>query len=227
MPSLGRRCPLTYSTPTSFFAYNWQFLMKTLRKPRKWWQELSHIRKWTPDTQTGLNLDTLTAVNRLAIQTLSVFGFSHAQAENKPSDVSINPRSYFSFDVSDKILSVVLNDFSSAIRFPTWTTFLDSTISTLLDPPIGFRHWKFTQQKGVKLLSCVHLAAKTACSALWRVWTGTCNPDGQLKRKHFFEPRVWGILEGQILKVNTRRTILEKLGYLCLLFCCIINWIPC
>jgi hypothetical protein len=51
-------------------SYNWLFLMNRLRRPRKSLQELSHIRKWTPHTQTGLNTDTLTAVNRLPIQTL-------------------------------------------------------------------------------------------------------------------------------------------------------------
>lgn len=78
-------------------------------------------------------------------------------------------------------------------------------ISTMLDPPIGFRHWKFpflvyTLLQKPRLLPSGELepehATLMASSTFLRV------------------PRARGTFKGWIPEVDTRRAILEKLGYL-------------
>lgn len=64
--------------------------------------------------------------------------------QDTPSNIFIHPESYFHMDVRDHSLSLSLSpplpSAYSAIRFPTLTAFLDTLISTLLDPPLGYRH---------------------------------------------------------------------------------------
>jgi hypothetical protein len=66
-----------------------------------------------------------------------------------PEDIYIHPQSFFSLNVRNYNLSTSLvpplPSSNSQIRFPTRTAVLDSLIDTMLDPPIGFRHWKLTQ----------------------------------------------------------------------------------
>ena len=102
----------------------WLFRMKTLRRPRKSWQELSHIGKWAhPDWLEHRYIDRN---HRLAIQTLNSVALRllTRPEPNEPLDVSIHPQSYFSSNVHDKRLSMALNDFPSATRFPIQVSFL-------------------------------------------------------------------------------------------------------
>jgi len=71
------------------------------------------------------------------------------QHEDDPEAIYIHPQSFFSMDIRNHNLSTNLPSTNSQIRFPTRTAFLDSLIDTLLDPPIGFRHWKLTQSMEV------------------------------------------------------------------------------
>ena len=54
-----------------------------------------------------------------------------------PDMIFIHPQSQFYLDINDDTRSLSLPPFPDNIRFPTRTAFLDSMISTILDPPSG------------------------------------------------------------------------------------------
>ena len=51
--------------------------------------------------------------------------------------IFVHPQSQFRLDIQDDSRSLLLPPFPDDIRFPTRTAFLDSMISTILDPPSG------------------------------------------------------------------------------------------
>ena len=54
-----------------------------------------------------------------------------------PDMIFVHPQSQFYLDINDDSRSLSLPPFPDNIRFPTRTSFLDSTIATILDPPSG------------------------------------------------------------------------------------------
>lgn len=71
------------------------------------------------------------------------------RSEDDPPEVFIHPQSYFHFDVRDQMQSISLvpplPERNSDIRFPTLSAFFDTLIATILEPTIGYRHWKLTE----------------------------------------------------------------------------------
>ncbi|KAG1762433.1 hypothetical protein EV702DRAFT_919736, partial [Suillus placidus] len=65
------------------------------------------------------------------------------QHQDNPDTIFIHFQSFL-FDVHSLSANCgpPLLSTNSLIRFPTRTAFLNSLIDTILDPPIGFRHWK-------------------------------------------------------------------------------------
>lgn len=57
--------------------------------------------------------------------------------DDDPYMIFVHPQSQFYLDVQDDSRSLSLPPFPDNIRFPTRTTFLDSMIATILDPPSG------------------------------------------------------------------------------------------
>lgn len=140
------------------------------------------------------------------------------QHEDDPETIYIHPQSFFSMDVRNHGLSTTLAPplTDSRIRFPTRTAFLDSLIDTLLDPPIGYRHWKLTQ----KLEVYIGYIRTYTLRAHPRVL-----PSGELESEHksvlaslkpenrpYFDARTRGIRSGWITEVKERRSFLETAG---------------
>jgi hypothetical protein len=67
---------------------------------------------------------------------------------DEPAAIVVHPQSSFAFDVRDLTSSATLSpppcDEDAGIRFPTLPALLDSLVSTILDPPLGYRHWRLT-----------------------------------------------------------------------------------
>ncbi|KAI0311769.1 hypothetical protein OF83DRAFT_1220432 [Amylostereum chailletii] len=66
--------------------------------------------------------------------------------DDDPINIFIHPSSYWSIDVRDASLDPSLYPANVDIRFPTRTAFIDSLITAMLDPPIGFRHKRLHNQ---------------------------------------------------------------------------------
>ncbi|THH07071.1 hypothetical protein EW146_g9431 [Bondarzewia mesenterica] len=143
-----------------------------------------------------------------------------ARHEDDPTDIFIHPSSYFSFDVCDHTLSVSLvpplSPANSDLRFPTRTAFLDSMIATILDPPIGFRHGKLTQQlEG--FISYIRLYTLRAYPRV--LPNGDLEPEHAAvlaslrpENRHWFESKVRKTYKDWATQVQARRAILESIG---------------
>ena len=142
------------------------------------------------------------------------------QHEDDPETIYIHPQSFFSMDVRNHNLSTnlvpPLPSTNSQIRFPTRTAFFDSLIDTLLDPPIGFRHWKLTQNMEVYIGYLTTYTLRTYPRVL---------PSGELEPEHksvlsslkvenrpYFDGRIRRTSLGWFPDVKERRLILERAG---------------
>ena len=139
-----------------------------------------------------------------------------SESEDEPENVLVHPQSYFSYDVSDRNLSTSLDGFPSNIRFPTRIPFLDSLITTILDPPLGFRHQK------------LHLSLRSYLSYLVTYTLRNqprVQPNDKLEAEHasvltnlkeenksFFENYIRKTSKGWFTDVEERREVLERLG---------------
>jgi hypothetical protein len=143
---------------------------------------------------------------------------STCQQQDDPETIYIHPQSFFSMDVRNHTLSTTLLPplTDSRIRFPTRTAFLDSLIETLLNPPIGFRHWKLTQKMEVYIGYILTYTLRAHPCVL---------PSGELEPEHksvlaslkpenrpFFDARVKGLRLGWFTEVQRRRSFLERAG---------------
>ena len=143
-----------------------------------------------------------------------------SQHEDDPEDIYIHPQSFFSMDVRNHDLSTSLvpplPSSNSQIRFPTRTAFLDSLIDTMLDPPIGFRHWKLTQSMEVYIGYLITYTLRAYPRIL---------PSGELEPEHksvllslkpenqpYFDGRIRRSSLGWFADVKERRSILERYG---------------
>jgi hypothetical protein len=141
------------------------------------------------------------------------------QHEDDPETIHIHPQSFFSVDIRNHTLSTnlaLLTLLNSQIRFLTRTAFLDSLIGTLLDPPIGFRHWKLTQNLGVYIGYIITYTLRAYPRVL---------PNGELEPEHksvllslkpenrnYFDARIRRTSKGWFSDVKERRTFLERAG---------------
>jgi hypothetical protein len=140
------------------------------------------------------------------------------QHEDDPEAIYIHPQSFFSMDVRNHNLSMnlvpPLPSTNSQIRFPTRTAFLDSLIDTLLDPPIGFRHWKLTQSMEVYIVYLITYTLRAYPSVLP---SGELEPEHEsvlsslkVENRHYFEGRIRRTSLGWFADVQERRSILER-----------------
>ncbi|KAL6305553.1 hypothetical protein BKA93DRAFT_914178 [Sparassis latifolia] len=144
------------------------------------------------------------------------------RAEDDPAKIFVHPQSYFSFDIRDPSLSVSLVPplpaHNASIRFPILAAFLDSMIATQLEPPIGYRHWRFTQR--LKVYIGYLMTYSPAFRADPRVL-----PNGELEpghakvmnslkaeNRHYLDMALRGTSKGWLPEVQERRAILEKIG---------------
>lgn len=141
------------------------------------------------------------------------------QHEDDPETIHIHPQSFFSVDIRNHTLSTnlaLLTLLNSQIRFLTRTAFLNSLIGTLLDPPIGFRHWKLTQNLGVYIGYIITYTLRAYPRVL---------PNGELEPEHksvllslkpenrnYFDARIRRTSKGWFSDVKERRTFLERAG---------------
>jgi hypothetical protein len=69
---------------------------------------------------------------------------------DEPATIVVHPQSWFAFDVRDLTCSGTLSPPPCAedanIRVPTLPALLDSLVTTILDPPLGYRHCRFTDK---------------------------------------------------------------------------------
>jgi hypothetical protein len=69
---------------------------------------------------------------------------------DEPATIVVHPQSWFAFDVRDLTCSATLSPPPCAedanIRVPTLPALLDSLVTTILDPPLGDRHCRFTDK---------------------------------------------------------------------------------
>ncbi|THH09856.1 hypothetical protein EW146_g8556 [Bondarzewia mesenterica] len=189
--------------------------------------ELFALQLLVPDedvrTPTGWNIRSSTVVNQTATPdsvALELTTPQSARHEDDPTDIFIHPSSYFSFDVCDHTLSVSLvpplSPANSDLRFPTRTAFLDSMIATILDPPIGFRHGKLTQQlEG--FISYIRLYTLRAYPRV--LPNGNLEPEHAAvlaslrpENRHWFESKVRKTYKDWATQVQARRAILESIG---------------
>jgi len=138
------------------------------------------------------------------------------KSDDDSETVLIHPQSYFSFAVSNHDLSVSLDGFPSSIHFPTRTAFLDSIITTILDPPLGFRHQKLEHSLMCYLGYFITYTLRNQPRV---------QPSGDLEAEHasvlanlkeenrtFFENFIRNTSKGWSTEVQARREILERLG---------------
>ncbi len=136
--------------------------------------------------------------------------------------IVIHPQSYFSFDVGDPSRSLTLvpplSLDNTGVRFPTLNAFIDSLSDTMLDPPLGYRHWKLTTRLQSYLSYLMYYSPQTR--AFPRVL-----PNGDLEPGHrallmsvkpenrqFLDGIVWGTPVGWVTQVLERRALLEQVG---------------
>jgi hypothetical protein len=145
---------------------------------------------------------------------------TNRQHEDDPEAIFIHPQSFFSVDVRNHNLSTnlvhSLPSTNSQIRFPTRTVFLDSLIDTLLDPPIGFRHWKLTQSMEVYIGYLITYTLRAFPRVLP---SGELEPEHEsvlsslkVENRHYFEGRIRRTSLGWFADVKERRLILERTG---------------
>ena len=142
------------------------------------------------------------------------------QHEDDPEAIFIHPQSFFSIDVRNHNLFTnlvpPLPSTNSQIRFPTRIAFLDSLIDTLLDPPIGFRHWRLTQSMEVYIGYLITYTLR----AYPRVLPGgELEPEHKsvlsslkVENRHYFDGRIRRTSLGWFADVRERRSILERAG---------------
>jgi hypothetical protein len=140
------------------------------------------------------------------------------QHEDDPETIYIHPQSFFSTDVRNHNLSTNLPSTHSHIRFPTRTAFLDSLIDTLLDPPIGFRHWKLTQIMEVYIGYLITYTLRAYPRVLP---SGKLEPEHEsvllslkVENRHYFDGRIRRTSSGWLSDVQERRSFLERAGRL-------------
>ena len=141
---------------------------------------------------------------------------THPQ-EDDPENVYIHPQSFFSVDVRNYDLSTTLPPplTDPRIRFLTRTAFLDSLIATLLDPPIGFRHLKFSSSLEV-YINYIFIYTLRAYPPVLR--------SGKLEKGHrsvleslkpenrfYFDARIRETFQGWYLERQKRKTFLETI----------------
>jgi hypothetical protein len=142
------------------------------------------------------------------------------QCEDDPKAIYIHPQSFFSVNVRNHDLSITLVPplpaTNAQVRFPTRIAFLDSLIDTLLDPPIGFRHWKLTQSMQVYISYLRTYTLRPYPRVL---------PDGDLEPEHdtvlkslkaenrqYFDRLIRGTSLGWFPEVQDRRVFLQRAG---------------
>ncbi|KAH9924108.1 hypothetical protein B0H21DRAFT_153401 [Amylocystis lapponica] len=144
------------------------------------------------------------------------------RVEYDPEDIYVHPQSYFSFDVRDPSLSVSLvpplPPRNASIRFPTLVAFMDSLIATQLDPPLGFRHLKFSQRLKV-YFGYLMLYSPVLHAMPRELFNGELEPGHakvmdslKAENRHFFYTFARVITKGWDDEVQERRTTLEKMG---------------
>lgn len=136
--------------------------------------------------------------------------------EYTPTSIAIHPASYFQLDIADLTRSIALEGVPTDIRCPTRTAFLDSLITTILDPPLGYVH------RNLHSSLVVHLSYIT-------LYTLRNQPrileDGQLEpecrslieslkeeNRQYLERFLLGIKEDWGFDATKRREVLHKLG---------------
>lgn len=144
----------------------------------------------------------------------------YLRSEDNTQDVYIHPQSSFSIDVREQNLSVSLvpplPPPNANIRFPTRTAFIDSLVTTILEPPIGYHHWKLIRTLQVYLGYFFTYPLRADPSVL---------PNGQLEPEHasvwvslkeenkpYFDAQVRGTSKGWLPDVQAQRAALEKAG---------------
>ena len=135
--------------------------------------------------------------------------------EDDPKNVYIHPQSFFSVDVRNYDLSTTLPPplTDSRIRFLTRTAFLDALIATILDPPIAFRHWRFSCMLDVYISYFLIYTLRAFPRIL---------PSGELESEHksvleslkpenrpFFDGRIRRTEEGWVIEGQKRKNFLE------------------
>ncbi|TDL21021.1 hypothetical protein BD410DRAFT_804463 [Rickenella mellea] len=65
--------------------------------------------------------------------------------EDLPKHILIHPQSYFHIDNESTRYQAPLLPSNASLRFTTVTSFLDSLVDTLLDPTIGYSHWRLNR----------------------------------------------------------------------------------
>lgn len=138
------------------------------------------------------------------------------------TSIAVHPQSFWSVDVRDTSRSVSLEPappHDQRIRLPTITAFLDSIITTVLEPPDGSQHLQF----GINMRSWI--AYLLTYTPQFRAYPSVL-PDGSLEPGHAFildklseenKPYFENIVRGKhdggwMFQVQRRRDILERMG---------------
>ena len=144
-------------------------------------------------------------------------------------DISfIHPQSQFYLDIDDISRSLSLPPFPDNIRFPTHTAFLDSIITTYLDPPSGRVNTKLMRMLRVWLSYFFIYTLRNQPSVL---------PTGELEQEHAevlqsLSPENWPFFEAYARNGSSdpkehgihRKEILKNLGYASFLFPQQLEW---
>ncbi|RXW23794.1 hypothetical protein EST38_g2045 [Candolleomyces aberdarensis] len=135
--------------------------------------------------------------------------------EITPWTIMIHPASYFQFDILDGTRSFPL-EVAPEVRCPTRTAFVDSIITTALDPPLGYMHRQF---HGSLMVYLSYIVEDTLRSEPRILTDGQLEPESRslvnsLKEENrpYLEGWLRGSRESWDDEVRKRREVLQKTG---------------
>jgi hypothetical protein len=138
---------------------------------------------------------------------------------DEPEFIFIHPQSFFSLDVTNHHLSTTLvpplPNRNAKIWFPTRSAFLDYLTDTVLDPPIGYRHWKLT----MRLETFISYLIYTLRAEPRILPSGELEPerasmlsDLRPENRAYIEDFMRGTRRGWAVDVQNRRTFMRTAG---------------